>query len=120
MKLREIHTDDRGTISLLENDLVNYPEVTIFKTNKGYARGGCIHNISDEYCTVIEGHVEYWIGDDMLDMSDGDSMKIPKGTPHYFVSVTDSIVLEWGATVEEKQNKHVEFRKIVDKINQKR
>jgi hypothetical protein len=45
------------------------------------------------------------------------SIKIPKGTPHYFISWGYSLVLEWGATIEEKGEKHLEFRQIVDRIN---
>jgi len=33
------------------------------------------------------------------------------------VSLSDSIVMEFGATPEEKKEKHPEFRKIVDEIN---
>ena len=42
---------------------------------------------------------------------------IPRNTPHYFIALEDSIILEWGATPEEKINKHKEFRKMVDDIN---
>jgi len=119
MKLNTIHSDARGAISLLTEDM-KYPEVTVFHTKKGFARGGCIHDLSDEYTCVIEGEVEYRIGDKVLKMKDGESAIITRNTPHYYVSLTDSIVLEWGATPAEKQNKHLEFRAIVDEINAKR
>ena len=117
MKLDLIHQDKRGCILSLISDKLPYPEITVFETNAGFARGGCIHNISDEYCTVIAGQVEYVIGDELHVLSDGMSIKIPKGTPHYFISWGSSVVLEWGATVAEKKEKHAEFRQIVDRIN---
>jgi mannose-6-phosphate isomerase-like protein (cupin superfamily) len=117
VKLNLIHQDNRGRILSLISDNFFYPEVTIFETNAGFARGGCVHNINDEYCTVISGQVEYVIGDELHILSDGMSIKIPKGTPHYFISWGYSVVLEWGATVEEKGEKHKEFRQIVDRIN---
>ena len=116
MELKTIHKDKRGSISLVTG-LREFKEMTIFKTNKGYARGGCIHNKHNEYTTVIEGEVEYHIGNNTYILIDGDSTKIPVGTPHYFVSLTDSVVLEWGADPEEKEEKHKETREIVNGIN---
>ena len=46
-------------------------------------------------------------------MSKGMSTLIPKSMPHYFVSNTDSIVAEWGATPDEKKVKCPEFRKLI-------
>lgn len=117
MKLDLIHQDKRGRILSLKSDIFRYPEVTIFETKDGFARGGCIHNLNDEFCTVISGKVEYVIGEEIRILWDGDSVKIPKGTPHYFLSFGKSVVLEWGATEEEKKVKHVEYRQIVDRIN---
>jgi mannose-6-phosphate isomerase-like protein (cupin superfamily) len=117
VKLNLIHRDKRGSILSLISDNFFYPEVTIFETNAGFARGGCIHNLSDEFCTVISGQIEYVIGEELHILTDGMSIKIPKGTPHYFISWGYSVVLEWGATVAEKQEKHTEYRQIVDRIN---
>lgn len=116
MQLIKIHEDDRGEISILKN-LLTLPEVTIFKTKARYARGGCIHPFSDEYCCVVEGTILYTIGENRAVYQKGASVFIPKNTPHYFESLQDSIVLEWGATSEEKKNKHASYRKIVDCIN---
>ena len=118
MKLTDIHEDDRGKIMVLTEDMT-FPEVTVFTTNAGYARGGCIHNLSNEYTCVIEGTVEYYIDGKKILLNTGDNIFIPRGTPHYYHSVTDSIVMEWGATPDEKKEKHLLTRKIVDEINNK-
>lgn len=120
MKLRSIHSDKRGNVYAIEGKSLQYPEIAMLTINKGYARGGCIHNIHDEYFVVIQGRVDYRIGDTTHNYSVGDSGIIPKGTPHYLYAYEDSIVLEWGATIEEKQEKHETFRKIVENINEKR
>ena len=116
MKLKNIHSDNRGAINILTGDM-KLDEVTVFNTNAGYARGGCIHEINDEYTVVIEGEVIYCIGGKNITVKKGDSLIIPKNTSHYFISVTDSLVLEWGATPEEKKKKHAKSRQIVDNFN---
>lgn len=122
MELVNIHSDKRGYINLLKGaELSSLEEVTIFKTKKGKARGGCIHRQSCEYVVVIEGTIKYSLF--YLDveynytLSKGDNLFIPSSTPHYFVSLTDSVVLEWGAREEEKKEKHTPTREIVDRIN---
>jgi len=118
MKLETIHEDERGKIMLLTGDLKEQQEITLFITNKGYARGGCIHNINDEYCVVLEGSIKYYIGDEYPKIyNKGMTAFIPKATPHYFVAQKDCLVAEWGATPIEKKEKHLKFREIVDKIN---
>ena len=116
MKHEKIHEDKRGVISLLTG-LQVFPEVTIFETKKGCARGGCIHEINDEFCCVIEGKVLYYVNDIEHALSPGDCIVVPKSTPHYFIAVEDSVVMEWGPTPEEKRLKYKLFRDIVEKIN---
>ena len=116
MKLTELHSDDRGKIFILNEDL-GHPELTIFTTKKGFARGGCIHHQNKENVCVISGKIKYVFSTTTLYLTTGESFTIPKSTPHYFLSVTDSVVAEWGATAEEKIEKHLEFRKIVENIN---
>jgi dTDP-4-dehydrorhamnose 3,5-epimerase-like enzyme len=128
MKLELVQNDNRGSIEIITG-LLQFPEATIFKTKAGYARGGCVHNIHDEYICVLEGEVEY-ITEHLTTMSGNIVHKtilktggvgfIPKGTPHYFISLTDSTVIEWGADIVEKKEKHPVFRKIVDEINGKK
>jgi len=119
MTIDHIYKDMRGSISILKG-FNKTSEITIFRTKAGFARGGCIHNIHDEHSCVIEGMAHYVIGDENVFLTDGGSVKIPKKTPHYFLAITDCVVLEWGAILEEKQEKHPEFRKKVDEINKKK
>lgn len=121
MELKTIHSDDRGSINIVTGGFEEYPEATIFVTKAGYARGGCVHNINDEFVCVLEGRIEYFTTElkSPVVMTSGHSTVIRRASPHYFVSVTDSVVMEWGATPEEKKEKHVEYRKIVDEINAK-
>lgn len=122
MQIKKIYDDERGKIFIIKGDLKEHEEITIFTTKKGYARGGCIHEINDEYCIVLEGSITYYIDKKTVPyrkMNRGLSVKIPKNTPHYFVATSDCIVMEWGATEKEKQNKHKEFRIIVDDINER-
>jgi len=119
MNLTDIHSDSRGSIRILTGEPLTYPEVTVFETKKGYARGGCIHKINDEYTSVIEGFVKYIFSDGTEhSLYPGVSLRIPKNTGHCFISATDSVVLEWGATPEEKQKKYPSLRRLVDRINE--
>lgn len=119
LKLKKIHKDSRGEIYLLKGDLKEHKEITIFYTKKGFARGGCIHKINDEFNTVLEGEIHYFTGNNESIMIKGKSIKIPRNVPHYFISLTDSLVIEWGCTLEEKIEKYKPFRNIVDDINKK-
>jgi len=124
LQLHKIHEDDRGAIFLIKGDLKEHEEITLFTTKKGLARGGCIHKKNDEHCVVLEGKIIYYIGEAIksnagLLCDKGDSVLIPKNTPHYFIAFEDSLVMEWGATPEEKLEKHKETREIVEEINEK-
>jgi len=121
LQLHKIHSDKRGDIYNITEDLKEFEEVVIFTCKKGFARGGCIHNKNDEYCVVIEGCIRYYIGNKPYPtvLGSGDRVRIPKRTSHYFIALKDSIVMEWGATKEEKLEKHPGTRKIVEEINEK-
>ena len=118
LTLNKIHEDRRGEIYILSGDLKEHEEITLFTTRKDFARGGCIHKFNNEYCIILEGRIRYFIKDaEPMDLEKGQSIKIEKNTPHYFKSLTDSIVLEWGATSDEKKQKHFEYKKRVEEIN---
>lgn len=122
MKLVDINEDKRGFIKALVEDLQTIPEITVFKTKAGLARGGCIHPTSWEHLCVAEGSITYVYQDargiQSKNLHAGQSITIPPNVPHYFRSITDSVVLEWGPSIAEKQGKHEEFRKIVLGINE--
>ena len=119
MKIDNIHSDDRGFIKAITGELKSCPEIAIMKTSAGKCRGGCIHRKSKEHLCVIEGVINYVYGDEQTHvmLKPGQSITIEPNTPHYFLSLTDSIIIEWGAQLEEKQEKHEAFRKIVMEIN---
>lgn len=120
LKLKKIHEDERGEIYIIVGDsLKEHEEITIFTTKRNYARGGCIHKKHSERFCILEGIIEYDIGGCISIYGKGSSFIIPRNIPHYFKSMTDSIVMEWGASSDEKKKKHRKYRKIVDKINAK-
>lgn len=119
ISLRKIYEDFRGQIHVMEGDLKEYKEIAIFSTKKGFARGGVIHEFHDEFDVVMEGSIHYVVGDKEFTLMQGASITIPKNIPHYFVSLTDSLVAEWGCPPEHKTTRHESFRAIVDAINEK-
>ena len=119
MEIKKVHSDKRGETHSLTGELLHFPEVAIFYTKRGVARGGCIHPKSKEYLVVLEGEIEYVYGDDMqkIVLYECDSFTIGPNVPHYFISTTDSVVAEWGPPLEEKQEHHEYFRSIVNALN---
>jgi len=121
LKIDKVHEDERGEIYSITGDTGPFEEFVILTTKKGFARGGCIHNLNNEYGIILSGEVDYQIGEYKHEKCKaGDRMFIKKGTPHYFYAQEDSIVMEFGATTEEKKEKHPEFRKLVDIINRRK
>jgi mannose-6-phosphate isomerase-like protein (cupin superfamily) len=120
-KVVKVHEDNRGTIYSLSGITSDGKEITVLDTRRGFARGGCVHNVSQEYVTVLEGIVKYWIGDEHPEiLRKGMSTVIPAKTPHMLVAQTDCIVMEWGKTKDELDGKDLEMRKKVEKINVER
>lgn len=114
-----IHEDARGFIKAITGGFETCPELTIMKTNAGFARGGCIHPESKEHLVVIEGVIKYVYGEDQKHkmLQAGQGITIDKNIPHFFLSITDSIVAEWGPQIEEKQGKYQPMRDLVNSIN---
>ena len=119
MELNKIHEDKRGYIYLVKDLLEDGKEFTFLEVKKGAARGGCLHS-QDEYFVVVKGKINYVFGDKEEIVSCGESRKIPKGVPHAFIGIEDSIVSEWGITSEEKgmDKKDPEMRKKIDEMNE--
>jgi len=129
--IKHIHQDERGEIICF---YLNGIEYTLLITKEGFARGGCLHNVT-EYAVVLEGKVKYkmpkisekyivgqkepvtvdetW----QVIIPKGRTITVPPETPHLFISLTDSIVLEWGAPPDQKTRKHPESRALVETIN---
>lgn len=125
MKIDKIHSDDRGFIFAITGEPLTLPEVSFLSTKAGIARGGCIHYKNTEHLCVIEGTIEYYLRlaneteTRKVVLTAGQSVSIPPATPHYLISISDSVVMEWGCEISEKKDKHEEFRKIVMEINKK-
>ncbi len=118
LKLIKHHEDFRGEIYLIKG-LKKYEEVTMLSTKKGFSRGGCVNRLNDEIHVVIEGSIHFFIGNSGRVMKAGGLVIVPKNMPHYFVSLTDSLVQEWGCIPEEKMERNKQFRKLVNNINKK-
>lgn len=120
MELKDINKDSRGKIQVLVGEMLkSCPEITLFETEAGKARGGCVHDKSKEILVVLEGTICYVYGEDQkhIVLSKGEVFTTGPGIPHFFISLTDSIVAEWGPQLEEKAAKYEPFRKIVLEIN---
>lgn len=46
-----------------------------------------IHHNDDEFFFLIEGRLRMLVGDDRFDMAVGDTVMLPKGTPHAFAII---------------------------------
>jgi quercetin dioxygenase-like cupin family protein len=70
---------------------------------------------------VLTGEIEfiYGVEENSIVLSAGESFTISPNTPHYFISNLDSVVMEWGPQMDEKNQRHLQFRAKVDAINQK-
>ncbi len=91
-----IYTDERGEI---HNIKANNKRINILYTKKGYLRSGDLH--PNEQCDFIfSGKVKIWTL-----QSDGstkitsygahDFISIPRGVPHVFEFVEDTVMAEW-------------------------
>lgn len=118
LKLERVHQDKRGEIySLMDKSWL--ANIVLLITEQGCARGGCVHKESDEYVTVLGGRIKFYIeGMEPRILKKGDNIIVPCGKPHYFVSLTSSLVIEWGITFLDKGKYNKSFRNIVNKINE--
>ena len=81
MKLKEIHTDERRKISLIDGMFSDDKEFTIIELNKNKAAGGCLHEVDEFFC-IISGIVLAKIGDEVKLLEAGESGCIKAGSPH--------------------------------------
>jgi perosamine synthetase len=117
LNMKKIHEDNRGYIYLIKNLLEDKKEFTFLETKKGFARGGCLHP-KDEYLVVVKGRIKLILGEDEIEMKTGESIKIPANKSHAWIALEDSILSEWGVTEEEKKERDLELRKVIDRINE--
>ena len=115
MNFNKIHGDDRGEIGVMWG--LGCPEVSIFTTLKGKARGGCLHPESDEYIAVISGSIVLKTPNMDIIMKRGHTELIPRNTPHCFVAIEDCAVMEWGPHAREKGIKDPQMADYVKLIN---
>lgn len=112
----KLDEDLRGKIFIIK-DLMDC-EMNILTIKEDYARGGCIHPDDDEYFVVIKGKIMVNIGGNIRTVSQGDSMKIPKGKAHMFLAMKDSIVSEWGVKDFTKTYYDESMRKAINSYNE--
>ena len=115
--IKKVHEDERGEIFVIP--CTKEKDLAMFKTKKGYARGGCVHVFDDEYFVVIKGKIACIIDDEYLEYDEGMSGMIPRNSPHMTIALTDSILMEWGARRDDKNVYHEDYREKVKKINKK-
>ena len=114
MEMKKIHADERGDIYSIP--LSDKKDIALLVTNKGFARGGHSHPNDDEYFIVVKGIVKFWVDDTHELFHEGMSECVPHGSRHFFVSLTDSIVMHWGAD-RETTIEDAKYRGLVDEIN---
>lgn len=49
------------------------------------------HAHEDESYFIIEGHIRFWIGNEVVDAKAGDFIFLPKGVPHKFELQSDTV-----------------------------
>lgn len=54
------------------------------EVHKGNEPPPHIHRNEDENYYILEGHIRFWVGDDVFDARAGDFIHLPKNIPHRF------------------------------------
>ena len=111
-----IYTDDRGEI---HNIKANDKRINILYTKKGYLRSGDIH--PNEQCDFIfSGKVKIWTlqsdgSTKITSYSAHDFISIPRGVPHVFEFIEDTVMAEWWEPPGFQAWFYRPYRDIVDK-----
>jgi len=130
IRLVKVADDKRGAIHLVENLLADNKEFTFLEIKKGFARGGCYHDVPENWI-VLRGSVRVGTFDTKNDWEhiggyysnvgkkEGDSGIFLPGVAHFFEALEDSIIIEYGVTSAEKKDdkKFEPLRTMVNKIN---
>ncbi|MHA1853885.1 MAG: hypothetical protein ACTSUF_10335 [Candidatus Heimdallarchaeaceae archaeon] len=111
MNSQKTFEDSRGTIRVFYD---NDEELKVITTYQGKARGGCLHDC-DEVFEVVSGDVLLVAGNSLC-LKAGKSCVIQAFTHHWFISLTDSVVIE---RIRRKSNsrKDEKIRDFIKKIN---
>jgi hypothetical protein len=113
MELQNIKIDPRGIIYKYK---VESKKFLLIQTESGSLRAGEIHNVT-QYTFLVEGKIELITKENNKNVQriyEGNTkIEIPKGIPHYFRFLEDSIMIE-----NEDENMtteyYPEYRKIVE------
>ncbi len=115
MKFEEIHEDARGTIHGLWKDGREY---IILFTKKGHIRGGDYHK-TRQYDFVLSGKVEIRykndissVGEVILTLEEGEMITFAPDSPHMFIAMEDTLMIEWLAGDFEKSF-YEQYRRMV-------
>ena len=68
----------------------------------------------------MKGKIKLLLDNEERILSTGESIKIPANKTHAWIALEDSILSEWGVTEEEKKERDLELRKIIDQINEEK
>jgi mannose-6-phosphate isomerase-like protein (cupin superfamily) len=111
MNFEKVHEDKRGEIYAItgEDELSN-----LLVTHKGFARGGCMHK-ETEHFLVVQGQIILHLPYKDQIMNAGECVSYPPMTPHFFISLTESIVMESGA--QPPADKYLPYAEKVAEIN---
>jgi quercetin dioxygenase-like cupin family protein len=52
------------------------------------------HHVHEQIATVERGALEFWFGDRMVELRNGQSVAIPSNVPHRVVALEDTIVVD--------------------------
>lgn len=74
-----------GAYSLLEWTVA---ESQTTADSKDY--GAHRHNTIEETFLILEGHLEFLLGEEILQLNEGDFVRVPKGTKHGYQNVSGS------------------------------
>jgi hypothetical protein len=114
MQLKKEHEDFRGEIWTLTDPRIG--EMTLLFTKAGYARGGCVHDQVERFI-LLDGEIE--LNGMHLDLGDPineSDVFFIINKPHYFKSLTDSVVLEI-KPIGTKTERDPIMRKKVQEVN---
>lgn len=115
MEFKEVHSDERRTIHVLNGLLDDKKEFSIITLNPGKAIGGCYHK-HDEKFIIIKGEVLIFVGEERIMCNEGYSGTFWAGKAHAFYSKNGATIIEYGITEEEKINSPKD-KKMLEEVN---